>query len=123
MDSREPGIQTWAETTQLYRTKVKCWNTMVKAAFEDHPDIHWIDVKGLRGTDRICSDGIHYNNVSNVQFAKHIKRNIFNLLSTRRHVPGIDDPLEESPVVVAGQRDKEDDDSHLGAVGGSFTDD
>ncbi len=58
-----------------------------------------------------------------MQFAKHIKRNIFNLLSDGRHMPGIDDPIEESLVVAAGQSYEEDDDSHLGAVGGSSPED
>ncbi len=107
-----PGIQTWKETTQLYKTKVKCWNTMVQAAFKGHPDIHWIDIKGLRGPNRICQDGIHYDDVSNVQFAKHMKRAIVNLLSEKRHVPGIDDPVEQE------QEYDVEDDSHLGAVGG-----
>ncbi len=95
---------------------------MVKAAFEGHPDIHWIDIKGLRGPNRICHDGIHYDDVSNVQFATHIKRNIVNLLSDKRCVPGVDDPVEESQAVLPGQVHDVDDDSHLGAVGGNVPD-
>ncbi len=93
---------------------------MCGGTFEEHPDVHWISLKGLRGTDRICIDGIHFNDSSNVQFALHLKRKIINLLSTSRHVPGIDDPLEAIPLEYA---EEQDDDSHLGAVRGSFPED